>query len=300
MSNIVIATKPNEIPLTEEQLVHLWLASKKSQHTQNQYQRYLTQFQTAISPLPLKQVTSKVIEIYLQSLVQTNQFKPASVNLRLAAIKSFYRYLLKSELISYNPSDTVIMDNIKENTNNKSIHNIRHKSIDAVAINRLIEQLDGKDKLIIATLYYTGVRVSELIKIRLQDFTDRGGQLTLTVTGKGNKTREVIVPTKLTAILNELGVNLASNSWLLQSKDYYGNPKAYSRNSINYRLKQMAKKYGVNSEVSPHWFRHSHATNALKKGANLREIQQQLGHSSLNTTQQYLDATELGNSGSYL
>ena len=299
MSNIVIPKKPREIPLTEEQLVQLWLASKKSQHTQGQYLRYLNQFKNAVR-MPLSEVTGKTIEIYLQLLYGSGKYKSATIALRLAAIKSFYRYLVKSEIMTYNPSDTVLMDNIKENSTNKNIQNIRLKSIDAVAINQLIDQLEGKDKLIVACLYLTGVRVSELIKIRLQDFSFREGQITLTVTGKGNKTREMIVPPKLTAILNELGVNLAGNGFLLETKDYYGNPKAYSRNSINYRLKQIAKKYGLNSQVSPHWFRHSHATNALKKGANLREIQQQLGHSSLNTTEKYLIATELGSSGSYL
>ena len=155
-------------------------------------------------------------------------------------------------------------------------------------------------KLIVSTLYFTGVRVSELINIKLEDFCCKEGNLTLTVTGKRDKTREFIVPQKLVEIFNELGVNLAGNGWLLPSKDYSGNPKPYSRNTINHRLKKIAKKYGINSQVSPHWFRHSHATNALKRGANLREIQQQLGHSNLNTTQQYLDATELGNSGNYL
>ena len=299
MSQIVITEVINELQFTDEQLIQLWITSKKSAHTKSQYLRYINQFREA-ARIPLTSITGKAIEIYLQLLNQTGKFRPATIALRLAAIKSFYRYLLKSEIITTNPADTVQMDNIKENTTNKTIKHIRQKSLPAPEINKLIDQLDQLDKLIVATLYFTGVRVSELIKIRLEDFRLFEGNLTLTITGKGDKTREFIVPQKLLEIFKELRVNFASNGWLLQSKDYYGNPQAYSRSTINYRLKKIAKKYGINSKLSPHWFRHSHATNALKKGANLREIQQQLGHSSLNTTQQYLDATELGNSGSYL
>ncbi len=299
MSHIVVSEVTNELPLTEEQLIHLWIASKKSKHTQAQYLRYLTEFKDAVR-IPLPDVTGKTIEIYLQWLYKSGQYKPASVALRLASIKSFYRYLLKSEIINYNPSDTVQMDNIRENTTNKNIKNIRQKSINAVEIDKLIYKLDGLDKLIVATLYFTGVRVSELIHIKLKDFRFKGNNVTLTVTGKGGKSREFIVPEKLVEIFNELGVELAGNGWLFQSKDYYGNPKAYSRNTINYRLKNIAKRLGIDPKVSPHWLRHSHATNALLKGSNLREIQQQLGHSSLNTTQQYLDANQLGNSGCYL
>ena len=299
MSHLVVTHNTKELHFSDEQLITLWIMSKKSKHTKSQYLRYLNEFRVAVK-IPLKSITGKMIEVYLQHLNETRKYRPATIALRLAAIKSFYRYLLKSEVITYNPSDTVQMDNIRENTTNKNIKYIRQKSLSSFEIDSLINKLEGLDKLIVATLYFTGVRVSELINIKLEDFCFKEGQLTLTVTGKGDKSREFIVPEKLVEIFHDLGVNLTGNGFLLESKDYYGNPKAYSRNTINYRLKSIAKKYGINSQVSPHWFRHSHATNALRRGANLREIQQQLGHSSLNTTQQYLDATELGNSGNYL
>ena len=299
MSNLLGANQAEKLPLTEEQLIQLWITSKKSAHTKSQYLRYLNEFREAVRT-PLNSITGKAIEIYLQLLYQTGKYRPATIALRLAAIKSFYRYLLKSEVMTYNPSDTVQMDNIKENKTNKTINYIRQKSLPALEINELIYKLDGLDKLIVSTLYFTGVRVSELININLNDFSFRGGNLTLTITGKGNKSREILVPQKLREIFKELGINLTGNAFLLETKDYYGNRRPYSRGTINYRLKNIAKKYGIDSKLSPHWFRHSHATNALLRGANLREIQQQLGHSSLNTTQQYLDATELGNSGNYL
>ncbi len=195
MSNIVVAEVTNELPLTEEQMIQLWIISKKSNHTKNQYLRYINEFREVVRR-PLTSIKGKMIEIYLQHLNQTGKYRPATIALRLAAIKSFYRYLLKSEIINYNPSDTVQMDNIRENTTNKNIKNIRLKSISPFEIDSLINKLEGLDKLIVATLYFTGCRVSELIDIKLEDFSFKEGQL-----GERKKTRVA----KLTGLKLRLG-----------------------------------------------------------------------------------------------
>jgi len=142
-------------------------------------------------------------------------------------------------------------------------------------LNRLLENADNyRDKLIIKFLFYTGVRVSELIKIKKSDIIFEEGFVK--VYGKGGKERIVPIPKEL---LNEL-------------KDYINkinteNIFPLSSRQVERIIKNIAKKAGINKKVTPHVLRHSLATTLLSKGVDIRYIQEILGHSSLNITQIY-------------
>ncbi|MCG2883161.1 MAG: tyrosine-type recombinase/integrase [Candidatus Nanopusillus sp.] len=142
-------------------------------------------------------------------------------------------------------------------------------------LNKLIENADNyRDKLIIKFLFYTGVRVSELIKIKKNDIIFEEGFVK--VYGKGGKERIVPIPKEL---LNEL-------------KDYINkinteNIFPLSSRQVERIIKNIAKKAGINKKVTPHVLRHSLATTLLSKGVDIRYIQEILGHSSLNITQIY-------------
>jgi integrase/recombinase XerD len=142
-------------------------------------------------------------------------------------------------------------------------------------LNKLLENAENyRDKLIIKFLFYTGVRVSELIKIKKNDIIFEEGFVK--VYGKGGKERIVPIPKEL---LNEL-------------RDYINkinteNIFPLSSRQVERIIKNVAKKAGINKKVTPHVLRHSLATTLLSKGVDIRYIQEILGHSSLNITQIY-------------
>jgi len=142
-------------------------------------------------------------------------------------------------------------------------------------LNKLLENTNNyRDKLIIKFLFYTGVRVSELIKIKKNDIIFEEGFVK--VYGKGGKERIVPIPKEL---LNEL-------------KDYINkinteNIFPLSSRQVERIIKNVAEKAGINKKVTPHVLRHSLATTLLSKGVDIRYIQEILGHSSLNITQIY-------------
>ena len=142
-------------------------------------------------------------------------------------------------------------------------------------LNKLLENAENyRDKLIIKFLFYTGVRVSELIKIKKNDIIFEEGFVK--VYGKGGKERIVPIPKEL---LNEL-------------KDYINkinteNIFPLSSRQVERIIKNVAEKAGINKKVTPHVLRHSLATTLLSKGVDIRYIQEILGHSSLNITQIY-------------
>ena len=142
-------------------------------------------------------------------------------------------------------------------------------------LNKLLENAENyRDKLIIKFLFYTGVRVSELTKIKKNDIIFEDGFVK--VYGKGGKERIVPIPKEL---LNEL-------------KDYINkinteNIFPLSSRQVERIIKYIAKKAGISKKVTPHVLRHSLATTLLSKGVDIRYIQEILGHSSLNITQIY-------------
>jgi len=142
-------------------------------------------------------------------------------------------------------------------------------------LNKLLENAENyRDKLIIKFLFYTGVRVSELIKIKKNDIIFEEGFVK--VYGKGGKERILPIPKEL---LNEL-------------KDYINkinteNIFPLSSRQVERIIKNIARKAGINKKVTPHVLRHSLATTLLSKGVDIRYIQEILGHSSLNITQIY-------------
>jgi len=184
-----------------------------------------------------------------------------SLRLYVRAISSFLKFLDNESLAK----------NIKAPKVDKRLP----KFITYDELNKLLENANNyRDKLIIKFLFYTGVRVSELIKIKKNDIIFEEGFVK--VYGKGGKERIVPIPKEL---LNEL-------------KDYINkinteNIFPLSSRQVERIIKNVAEKAGINKKVTPHVLRHSLATTLLSKGVDIRYIQEILGHSSLNITQIY-------------
>lgn len=139
-----------------------------------------------------------------------------------------------------------------------------------------------KHKTIMAVFYGTGVRLSELINMKLTDINR--ARMVITVIGKGNKQREVPLNQVLLDLITEYWRKYKTKKWLFENDTTH---QQYSKRSIGLLLKALKEKAGVTSPVTPHKFRHSHATALMEQGTDTRIIQKELGHNSIKTTQIY-------------
>jgi integrase/recombinase XerD len=137
------------------------------------------------------------------------------------------------------------------------------------------QKTNKRNNLILDFLFYTGLRVNELINIRHSDYQNR----LLKVNGKGNKVRFILLPEFLTKNFDSY-----SKNYLFLTR----NGKKLTKGQIRRNLKRKAKQAGIKKNISPHSFRRSLATNLYNNGGKLETIQKQLGHSSLDTTLGYI------------
>ncbi|ADP76825.1 integrase family protein [Methanothermus fervidus DSM 2088] len=187
-----------------------------------------------------------------------------------------YRHLVA--VVFRNLLKTLNMDpnNLKTPKVPKSIP----KSISEKEVKRLFKAAEKlRDKVILMLLYKTGLRVSELVNLKLKDidFTDRS----IKVRGKGNKERVVFFDEECKTLLEKYIKNNSVNEKLID----------ISVRQIQRIVKKTAKKAKIKKRVTPHVLRHSYATHLLEKGLNIRYIQKLLGHSSLSTTEIYTKVT---------
>jgi integrase/recombinase XerD len=204
----------------------------------------------------------------------------------ISGTKSFYRYLLLDNVISEDP--TALLESPR--TGRKLPEVLGTDEIDAILNAIDLSKPEGqRNKAIIETLYSCGLRVSELINLKLSEiyFTERF----IRVVGKGDKERLVPISRKA---LHEINLYIDGTRNFMEIKkgeeDFLflnRRGKHLTRVMVFTLIKNYAEQAGVRKIISPHTFRHSFATHLLENGANLRVIQQMLGHASILTTEIY-------------
>lgn len=225
------------------------------------------------------------LQLFLESLMSCG-VSVATVVRVVSSVKSFYRYLLFEGVIKEDPS--VLLESPKLGRHLPDVLSV--DEIDAiVAAVDLLKPEGQRNKAIIETLYGCGLRVSELISLQLTDIFRKEG--VVRVFGKGNKER--LVPISRAA-LSEIDIYCANARAKLNIMPGYENFVFLNRRGAQLTrvmiftiIKTVVKDSGVEKKVSPHTFRHSFATHLLENGANLRVIQEMLGHSSIVTTEVY-------------
>ena len=252
---------------------------------------FLTNKSISINPLLVESSHIKEFVYYISKKVKAN-----SQSRIISGIRSFYDYLLFEKLIENNP-----LTNIESPKQQRKLPS----TLSLEEINLMIQRIDRTKKeserniAIIETLYGCGLRVSELTELKISDlfFTEDF----IKVTGKGNKQRLVPVSDINKKCINEDILN--SRSKLKISANYSDilflnrNGKKLTRAMIFTIVKNLSKISEIDKIISPHTFRHSFATHLLENGADLKTIQQLLGHESITTTEIYmhLDNTALIN-----
>ena len=232
-----------------------------------------------------KAITYEDLQEYL--ILQSKQKISERTQARwISSIKSFFKYLLEEEIRDDNPAtllegpklglylpDTLSVEDVERITKN---------------IN-LSTDLGVRNQCMIEVLYGCGLRVSELIKLKISDINFKEGFLK--VEGKGQKVRYVPLAKYTSHLIKNYIENVRVNNKI--NKKYEENLFLNSRGSSMSRvivfiiIKELADKAGIRKNISPHTFRHSFATHMLQNGADLRFIQEMLGHSSITTTEIY-------------
>ena len=279
-----------------ERYVEVLTAEKGfSSNTCRAYQRDLEQFlayvQGSASGLPragedvdVHDVDDVVIRSYLGFLHKRNQ--KSTIARKLSALRSFFRFLVRRGVMNTNPADGVL-------TPKRGRAVPRYLPVDEIF--RLLDGLKGdsllalRNRAILETLYSTGVRVAELAGMNVGDVDfDKGF---VRVTGKGKKERLTPVGKKA---LDCMGAYLEKRGRFAGSPVPEGAPLLLnnrggrlSTRSIARLLERVVRQLGLLRPISPHGLRHTFATHMLDAGADLRVVQELLGHASLTTTQRY-------------
>jgi len=240
--------------------------------------------QNSIHNFTADQVDGLMIRGYLGFLHKKN--KKVTIARKLSAIRSFFRYLVKRGIILDNPLDSILTPKQKKTIPVYLPVDDIFRLLDSIRT----DTLSGlRSRAIFETLYSSGIRVSELAGMNVFDVDFR--KQVIRVLGKGNKERIVPVGKKALAAISdyrerlqiEAGIGTDENTPLFLNK----NKGRLTTRSIGRILEKTAKECGLLIPVSPHSMRHSFATHLLDAGADLRVVQEMLGHKSLSTTQKY-------------
>ncbi len=237
----------------------------------------------ALSPLEL---TGDKFSEYLQFIQQINYTK-TSIARKIASIRAFYKYLFQEEMIEANP-----VDNVSIPKQNKMLPNyLFEDEIENILRGIKIETPAGyRNRIILELLWVSGMRISELSGLNYENLNLEQNEIR--VFGKGSKERIVLIPDKTKQGL----INYIENvSDLICKKDktpsspLFINYNGYrlQNQSIRKALKKTLDSIHFTKYVTPHVFRHSFATHLLENGADLRVVQELLGHSSIKNTQIY-------------
>ncbi|MBN1793512.1 MAG: tyrosine recombinase XerC [Candidatus Omnitrophica bacterium] len=260
---------------------YLQVEKNASSHTVLNYATDLTSFLQFLETLPqVKEVDGLILRRFLAHLKE-RQFAKTTIARKLAALRSFFKFLYAEGFIKKNPATSVWTPKLDK----KLPVFLNVSEVESLLTCPDITTEQGlRDSAILETLYSTGVRVGELVGINYED-VDFIGEV-IKVRGKGRKERLVPVGTKAIQAIRRYvkkRATAASREPLFVNR---GN-KRLSDRQVRRVVDKYIKMASVQHHVSPHTLRHSFATHLLDRGADLRSVQELLGHKNLSTTQIY-------------
>ena len=270
------------------------LAAEKgySAHTCRAYRKDLMEFAAVVAEqldlperdLALNRIDNMSIRSYLGMLHRRN--KKSSIARKLSALRSFFNHLVKHRLIQENPTDGVLTPKQDRTLPSYLPVDEMFRLLDGIQTDRI---LDRRNRAIFETLYSCGLRVSELAGMNLDDIDFESG--TVRVMGKGAKQRIVPIGKKALLAVRNYREQLERRGKFETGRHaplfLNKNGGRLTARSIGRILKQLVERCGLLTPATPHTLRHSFATHLLDAGADLRVVQELLGHKSLSTTQKY-------------
>ncbi len=255
------------------------LSDKTKESYENDLKVY-SEFLKERSILNVEDITSDSIKDFLKI---RNDEEPTTIAHNLTVIKNFHVYLLKEKIVSKDVSLFIERPKLR-----KSLpKTLSIEDVDTLLDISLDTPFDYRNKAMLELMYGCGLRVSELVNLEINDI-DMTNCL-IRILGKGNKEREVPIGEYAIDYLQQY---LAKRSLLLKDKPcnklfINNHGEGMTRQGFFKNLKGLLKEKGLNPDVSPHTLRHSFATHLINRGADLRSIQEMLGHADISTTKIY-------------
>lgn len=267
-------------------LSYLEVEANYSKNTINSYENDLNKFEEYYKSKDLLKITSKDIEKYIQTL---SDLAPTTVSHNISSLKTFYSYFLKQVRISNNPTDGIKSPKL-------GIHLPTYLTIDEV--NKLLDievtdAFSSRNKAILELMYATGLRISEVISLEFKNIDY--DECIIRVMGKGSKERIVPVNDYAIKYLKEYIDNYRPELVKNEINNYIflnNHGRMLTRQGIFKMIKNYAALKNIKKTIGPHTLRHTFATHLLENGADLRVIQELLGHSDISTTQIYTHLTK--------
>ena len=271
-------------------LIYLEVEKNFSKHTVRAYNSDILGFLIWLDTTPVEETNHEKLKDYL-IFIQKFNYSKTTLSRKIAAIRTFYRYLYRERIIDSNPANS-----IHSPKRNKSLPKfLSNTEIEQILNNIKIDTPAGyRNRTILELLYATGMRVSELSNLNFGNLNLAENEIT--VLGKGSKERIVLVSTRakefLEKYINTVRSMIPEEKCELSESEnspVFINKTGYrlQTQSIRSALNDIVKKIELPKKVTPHVFRHSFATKLIENGADLRVLQELFGHASISNTQIY-------------
>lgn len=266
----------------EDYLLFLKTEKKLGDNTINSYMLDLEDFFKAFNG-DVESCTKKDILAYISSI---NGLEVSTVNRHISSLKSFFNYLVDESIIKISPIEEV--SSLKKTKKLPKYLSI--SEVDKLLNIPLNSEFDYRNKAMLELMYGTGLRVSELVSIEYSNIDFENS--IIRINGKGKKERIIplgeVASYYLKIYLNDYRSKLLKrNTYNQVFLNNHGKP--ITRQGFNYILENIRELTGIEKEITPHVLRHSFATHLLEGGADIRSIQEMLGHENISTTNIYTE-----------
>jgi len=267
----------------DKQVAAMWLHDK-APGTQRIYRTDIIRF-LSFAGKPLSTITIGDIQAFADTLECASATK-ARV---LAAIKSLFGFAKRIGYVRFDVSAAVKLPRVK--------NTLSERILCEGDVTRMIAlEPDGRNRVMLKLLYLSGMRVSELCRLAWRDVQGDANGVYITVFGKGGKTRTILLDDHIYSDLVSIRGNNGLDDPVFRShKGSFLDPSQVWR-----IVRSAARRAGIGVDVSPHWFRHAHASHALERGCPIHLVQATLGHASVVTTGRYLHARPNDSSARFL
>ena len=273
------------VPELDTFIDHLWLEDGLSKNTLDSYRTDLSQFATWLVKRNKQLLSANQVDIQQYLAIRFPKSKPRSIGRLIASMRRFYRYCLRESLVQADPTLQIespkLPRSLPKSLNEQEVEDLLNAP-------KIETPMGIRDRSMLELLYASGLRVSELVTVKVNEVSTQDG--VVRVTGKGNKTRLVPMGEEaadwITKYLKEARPDILQNR-LSDALFVTARAESMTRQAFWYLIKRYALQAGINKHMSPHVLRHAFATHLLNHGADLRVVQMLLGHSDISTTQIY-------------
>ena len=285
-SGIVGPTETTRQADSDEQLMALWLHGRPD-HTQRAYRAEADRFIGYVEK-PLRSVKLIDLQAFADHLDEAG-LKPSSIHRAMSAVKSLFAFGFRLGYLQFDVGRALKIPGFRDQ--------LAERILSEAEVLRIISlEPNPRNRAILLTLYAGGFRVSEICSLKWRHLQERDSTGQITVFGKGDKTRTILMPRSVWEALQLLQQDAPADAPVFKSRK-----KGHLDESQVWRIvTKAAERAGIDKDVSCHWFRHAHASHALDRGCPIHLVQATLGHSSVATTGKYLHARPTDSSGNYL